>query len=96
MTDRISTPIVGDWPSTLWTEIAPGLFMGGTPDIGQPDPGLPFDAVVTLYSFAPAAEWLVEELRYGFYDGPISVVDTDRVERRPNGPTSAGRPATAY
>lgn len=66
-------------PTTLWSEIAPGLFMGGTPDPGEPDPGLPFDAIVTLYAFAPHADWLVQELRYGFYDAGIEMVDLERV-----------------
>ncbi|HVT64344.1 MAG TPA: hypothetical protein VHD81_04260 [Mycobacteriales bacterium] len=71
-------------PTKLWDEIAPRLFMGGTPDPGEPDPGLPFDAVVTLYAFAPPADWLVQELRYGFYDAGIDVVDLDRVRAAAN------------
>jgi Dual specificity phosphatase, catalytic domain len=81
MAEMMAPPTVSCWPTSLWSEIAPGLFMGGTPDRGDPDPGLPFDAVVTLYAFAPAADWLVEELRYGFYDGAMGRVDTVRVRR---------------
>jgi hypothetical protein len=80
MTTTLTTPI-GSLPTTLWSEIAPGLFMGGTPDAGARDPGLPFDAVATLYALAPPADWLVEELRYGFYDASIDLVNVDRVRR---------------
>lgn len=73
----------------LWTEIKPGLWVGGTHDddhvgaarasinswsgfmisdeaeIGPDD----FDAVVTLYAWARPVDWLVEELRWGIFDG---------------------------
>ena len=73
----------------LWTEIKPGLWVGGTADgdtvatarnsndgwsgfvvteegeIGPDD----FDAVVTLYAWARPVDWLVEELRWGIFDG---------------------------
>jgi hypothetical protein len=68
-------------PTTRWSEIAPGLWMGGSPELGEPTSELPFDAVVTLYAFAPPASWLVEELRYGFFDGPMDLVDVPRVLR---------------
>jgi hypothetical protein len=59
------------------SEIAPGLWMGGTPrhetiGVVQPmlgySPDRPFDAVLTLYAWAAPASWGVEERRFGFPD----------------------------
>lgn len=70
----------------LYSEIAPGLWMGGTDDYDTVDrPGqLPrlsaekeFDAVVTLSPYASPFGWYVKELRYGF---PDSSLDEDQVE----------------
>ena len=78
------------YPSELFNEILPGLFMGGTADDDTVDfavdaPGLtycaPFDAVVTLYAWANPFSWGVEELRYGFGDGDMNFVDVDRIVR---------------
>ncbi len=78
------------YPSELFAEILPGLFMGGTaddqtvdypmplPDLGEP---CQFDAVVTLYSFAQPMGWGVEEMRYGFADASVEHFDTDRLLR---------------
>lgn len=78
------------YPSDLYNEILPGLFMGGTADDDTVDfavkaPNLdyqaPFDAVVTLYAWANPFSWGVEELRYGFGDGNMNFVDIERVIR---------------
>lgn len=72
-----------DWDFPLWSEILPGLFLGGTDDddtiedasdihasrnITKKD----FDTVVTLYSWANPVDWFVQELRYGFYDSGLA------------------------
>jgi len=66
---------------TLFSEILPNLYMGGTgdEDIVQFGKRLPelhereeFDAVVTCYSYAQPMSWYVHENRYGFADGPLS------------------------
>lgn len=62
--------------SELWSEILPGLYMGGTADTdvkGMKHPRGPittehFDTVVTLYASANPVDWYVKELRFGFYD----------------------------
>lgn len=78
------------YPKFLYSEILPGLFMGGTADDDTVDyavaaPGLeydaPFDAVVTLYAWANPFSWGVEELRYGFGDADMSYVNINRVIR---------------
>lgn len=65
----------------LFSEVAPGLFMGGTLDsatIDQPQPlgGLnatdQFDCVVTMYAWAAPANWGVEERRFGIPDAEIN------------------------
>ena len=62
------------------SEIAPGLWMGGTrrnETIGVVQPMLgfsrerEFDAVLTLYAWAAPAGWGVEERRFGFPDRPV-------------------------
>ena len=64
----------------LYSEILPGLFMGGTADSDVVDVAKPlrnlnevqeFDSVVTCYSWAQPMSWYVHENRYGFADGPI-------------------------
>jgi len=69
-------------PKDLWSEILPGLWVGGCSDSDtiegvlkgeiKPKPlsKEQFDTVVTLYSFANPCDWLVKELRYGYYDAP--------------------------
>jgi len=75
-------------PEFLYNEILPGLFMGGTADDGtvnypaplaELDDESPFDAVVTLYSWAHPMGWGVEELRYGFADAQVEYFDVDRL-----------------
>lgn len=64
----------------LYSEILPGLFMGGTADddvidVAKPLRNLnevqPFDSVVTCYSWAQPMSWYVHENRWGFADGPL-------------------------
>ena len=64
----------------LYSEILPGLFMGGTADNDVVDIAKPlrnlnevqeFDSVVTCYSWAQPMSWYVHENRFGFADGPI-------------------------
>ena len=79
-----------EYPSDLYSQILPGLFMGGTDDAGTvdfpvalhsvPDSG-PFSAVVTLYSWAQPMGWGVEEVRYGFYDSSVEHFETDKLLR---------------
>ena len=66
---------------SLFSEILPNLYMGGTGDhdIVQFGKRLPqlhereeFDSVVTCYSYAQPMSWYVHENRYGFADGPIN------------------------
>ena len=67
-------------PKTLFNEILPNLYMGGTLDSktidraqslkefeGERD----FDCIVTLYAWAAPADWGVEERRLGFPDAQI-------------------------
>jgi protein-tyrosine phosphatase len=66
--------------SELYSEILPGLFMGGTADDDVVDVAKPlrnlneeqnFDSVVTCYSWAQPMSWYVHENRFGFADGPM-------------------------
>lgn len=75
-------------PRTLYSEIAPNLFMGGTSDddvIQVPAPqfqrrhDLPFDAIVTMYAWARPADWKVQEFRYGVPDAAIADIDLSRL-----------------
>jgi protein-tyrosine phosphatase len=73
----------------LYSEILPGLFMGGTADNDVVDVAKPlrnlnevqeFDSVVTCYSWAQPMSWYVHENRYGFADGPIDDVTLAKVK----------------
>lgn len=72
----------------LWSEILPGLWMGGTADrdelaAGQLRPHINpahFDTVVTLYGYAKPVDWYVKELRLAFYDH--NEVDLDHHDLR--------------
>lgn len=74
-------------PTSLYSEIAPNLFMGGTDDddvIHRPASGkartdLPFDSMVTMYAWAQPADWRVQEFRYGVPDASIQEIDLDRL-----------------
>jgi hypothetical protein len=65
--------IMGD---ALWSEILPGLWMGGTADDeltrhGIDTPAITpahFDTVVTLYASTGPVDWYLKEVRLGFFD----------------------------
>ncbi len=67
----------------LWSEILPGLWLGGTSDWDTIEEGISsrsalngpreitvdeFQTVVTAYAWAKPVDWLVEELRYCYFD----------------------------
>ena len=71
-----------DWDFPLWSEILPGLWLGGTDDADTIEDASNihasrtitkdhFDTVVTLYAWANPVDWFVQELRYGFYDSGL-------------------------
>jgi hypothetical protein len=70
-------------PASLYSEIAPNLFMGGTDDndvihnaaSGRRRTDLPFDSIVTMYAWAQPADWKVQEFRYGVPDAAIELID---------------------
>ena len=77
-------------PTSLYSEIAPNLFMGGTADedvihqavaYNKARTDLPFDAIITLYAWANPADWRVQEFRYGIYDSAIADIDLDRLKQ---------------
>jgi len=75
------------YPSDVWNEVLPGLFLGGTASeddlatvlpgqsFGMPEPSITkdnFDTVVTLYAWARPVDWFVKEIRLGILDGTMS------------------------
>ena len=77
-------------PISLYSEIAPNLFMGGTADedvihqavaYNKARKDLPFDAIITMYAWANPADWRVQEFRYGIYDSAIADIDLDRLKQ---------------
>lgn len=60
----------------LWSEILPGLWMGGIADDDVTRHGIKtptitpehFDTVITLYAWAGPVDWYVKEVRLGFFD----------------------------
>ena len=76
-------------PESLYSEIAPNLFMGGTDDAdvihyaagNRPRTDMPFDAIVTMYAWAQPADWQVQEFRYGVPDAAISHIDLGRLKQ---------------
>jgi protein-tyrosine phosphatase len=77
-------------PKSLYSEIAPNLFMGGTADedvihqavaYNKARTDLPFDAIITMYAWANPADWRVQEFRYGIYDSAIADIDLDRLKQ---------------
>ena len=77
-------------PISLYSEIAPNLFMGGTADedvihqavaYNKARTDLPFDAIITMYAWANPADWRVQEFRYGIYDSAIEDIDLDRLKQ---------------
>lgn len=79
---------IDDWDFPLHSEILPGLWVGGTDDMdtieysGNPhaDKAITkkdFDAVVTLYAWANPVDWMVQEMRFGFYDSDVDHIDRE-------------------
>lgn len=79
---------IDSWDFPLHSEILPGLWVGGTDDADTieysgnlHDPKeitkKDFDAVVTLYAWANPVDWMVEELRFGFYDSDVEHIDSE-------------------
>lgn len=77
-------------PDELWTEILPGLWMGGTDDedwlntqkeLSDFEHNIPFQSVVTLFAWAHPMPWGVEEVRWGVADGAMHHVDEQRLHR---------------
>ena len=78
------------YPTSLYSEIAPNLFMGGTDDadviqnpiarnIRRTD--MPFDSIVTMYAWAQPADWNIQEFRYGVPDASIAQIDLARLKQ---------------
>ena len=74
----------------MYSEILPGLWMGGTDDYDTVDrpSELPrlfsvrdFDAVVTLNVYANPFGWYVKEFRFGFPDSSLTDEDAEELER---------------
>ena len=76
--------------SGLWSQILPGLYMGGTDDddvvAKARNPFAPanittdhFDLVVTAYGWARPVDWMVAELRVCFYDAGMANVPMDQL-----------------
>lgn len=87
-------------PEKLWSEILPGLWLGGTDDADSIEHAIPymeletgqriihkdeFQTVVTAYAWANPADWLVEELRYAYFDADdIHHIDKETLFRAAN------------
>ena len=82
------------YPTDVWNEVLPGLFLGGTPSeddlatvlpgqsFGMPEPSITKDdfvTVVTLYAWARPADWFVKEIRLGILDGTMSDFNLDDI-----------------
>ena len=80
----------------LYSEILPGLWLGGTDDDDVIMYGMnehqmqyssrditkkDFDTVITLYAHARAVDWHVDEVRYGYMDAGIDRIDFERLNR---------------
>ena len=79
-----------DLPKELYSPITDGLWMGGTrdddwiengKDLVEFEENNQFESVVTLFSWAHPMPWGVEELRWGFPDSHIDLVDKSRLFR---------------
>jgi len=71
-------------PKDLYSEILPGLYMGGTHDddviFNESNDVLKiskkhFDSVITMYSWAQPVDWEVQEMRYGIPDSQITDIN---------------------
>ena len=82
---------IDNWDFPLHSEILPGLWVGGTDDFDTIEQSANlnapkaitkenFDAVVTLYAWANPVDWLVEELRFGFYDSDVEHIDKEALD----------------
>lgn len=82
---------IDDWDFPLHSEILPGLWVGGTDDMDTIEYSgnlhapkeitkKEFDAVVTLYAWANPVDWMVEELRFGFYDSDVDHIDREALD----------------
>jgi len=82
---------IDNWDFPLYSEILPGLWVGGTDDMDTIEYSgnlhapkeitkKDFDAVVTLYAWANPVDWMVEELRFGFYDSDVDHIDKDALD----------------
>jgi hypothetical protein len=79
-----------EYPDELWSEILPGLTLGGTDDKDVIFEGIQgwgqdhtpsitlenFDTVITMYAFARRVDWFVKEFRFGIYDHDMQDFDT--------------------
>lgn len=91
MTTTTNTTSRDTWEAAgLYSEILPGLYMGGTADhewidaLARPSSIVTkarFDAVVTLFGWAQAPGEQVVELRYSFRDAGIDGIDFPRLIR---------------
>lgn len=77
-------------PLSLWSEIIPNLWVGGTEDfdvINVPkrlsnfNEKKMFDTVVSLYAYSQPVGWQVKEIRYGFGDGPLGTEDEEELNK---------------
>ena len=82
-----------EYPEQLWSEILPGLTLGGTDDRDVIFEGIQgwgqdhtpsitienFDTVITMYAFARPVDWFVKEFRFGIYDHDMQDFDTDEL-----------------
>jgi len=76
-----------EYPTELWSEVAKGLWIGGTADddvdVQKTVPAIQpkhFDTVVTAYAWANPVDWFVKEIRFGFYDGTMTDFDPAELE----------------
>ena len=95
--DRIqqfAAPQHAYYPTQTWSQILPGLWLGGTDNSddlaygpGGSGLGMPqtlvnkenFDTVVTLYAWARPADWFVKELRLGILDSDTTDLDVEQL-----------------
>ena len=77
-------------PMSLWSEIIPNLWVGGTDDhdVVNVPKKLPnfgeakmFDMVISLYAHSQPVGWQNLEIRYCFGDGPLSPEDNKELDK---------------